>query len=121
MKNSKKPIPIWVKTKGDVKMTRRNKDLKVEFSAKIMFVGVKNKAFYKKQEIENFVKKLEVISDPAGQKDAENLLLCLQVGRLVEVEEEEIKLHFWTKRYKPLFIITENPELISLLEELVQS
>lgn len=117
MENSKKPIDIWVKERG-IEMVRRNKEIRSSFSAKIKIDG---KDFYGKGEEEQFIKKIEEISDPVKQSDALHLLVCLQVGRMVEVENEKIKLHYWTRRYRPMMVISENPELVFLLKELVHS
>lgn len=92
---------------------------KLDFSAKIIVEGNK-KDFFKRSEREIFIKKIEKIPDLTARYEAIQALDCLMNGRKVEVKDRKINLYSSNKLFRPVWTITDNSELISLLEELVR-
>lgn len=99
-------------------MIQLNKEKKLDFSA-ILIVEGKTKKLFKRSERENFIKKVEDISDLAAKHEAMQTLDCLINGWRVEVIDEKINLYSSHSVYCPIWTIYKNTELISLLEELV--
>ena len=54
-----------------------------------------------------------------AEREALCTLACLISGRKVEIEDGKINLYFSHLFSRPFCTITDNPELVSLLEELV--
>lgn len=92
---------------------------KLDFSAIIIVEG-KKKEFFKRSKREIFIKKIEGISNLTIRAEAMLTLDCLMNGRKVEVKDREISLYSSNKLFRPVWTITDNPELVSLLEELVR-
>jgi hypothetical protein len=104
-------------------MLRRNENIKVKNSAKII-CGERKREFFKKEAIERFMRKIN--SMPYGEKreDAKITLECLLSGRRIVLKDGRIYLYFERKetvRYEQTYTVTKNKELYSLLEDLVQS
>lgn len=78
------------------------------------------KELYKPAERERFIVRITEISDLTARNEAMLTLDCLMNGRKVEVRDREISLYSSNKLFRPVWTITDNPELISLLEELVR-
>lgn len=92
---------------------------KLDFSAIIIVEG-KKKEFFKRSKREVFMENIEKISDLTARYEAMMTLDCLINGRKVEVKDREINLYSSNKVFRPVWTITDNSELISLLEELVR-
>lgn len=78
------------------------------------------KELYKPAERERFIVRATAISDLTARNEAIMTLDCLINGRKVEVKEGKIDLYSSKQLFRPVWTITDNPELISLLEELVR-
>lgn len=78
------------------------------------------KVLYKPLARENFITKVKAISDLNARTEALYTLACLVDGRKVEIEDGKINLYFSHLFSGPICTITDNPELVSLLEELVR-
>lgn len=78
------------------------------------------KELYKPLARERFITKAKAICDLNARTEALYVLTCLIGGRKVEIEDGKINLYFSHSFSRPLCTITDNPELISLLEELVR-
>lgn len=78
------------------------------------------KELYKPAERERFIVRTTEISDLNARTEALYTLACLVNGRKVEIEDGKINLYFSHSFSRPLCTITDNPELVSLLEELVR-
>lgn len=92
---------------------------KLDFSA-ILIVEGKPKKLFKPLDREIFIKKIEEIPDLTARYEAMQTLICLIDGRMVEVKDGKINLYCSQISYRLTCTITNNPELISLLEELVR-
>lgn len=92
---------------------------KLDFSA-ILIVEGEPKKLFKPLERKNFITKVEKISDLTVKYEAMQTLICLIDGRIVEVKDGKINLYCSQIGYRLTCTITNNPELISLLEELVR-
>jgi hypothetical protein len=77
------------------------------------------KELYKPAEREEFIVRATDISDLNARTEALCTLACLISGRKVEIEDGKINLYFSHLFSRPFCTITDNPELVSLLEELV--
>ncbi len=100
------------------------KEKKTDFGA-ITIIKKKNgnkdkKELYKLTEREKFIVRITEISDLNARTEALCTLACLVNGRKVEIEDGKINLYFSHLFRGPLCTITDNPELVSLLEELVR-
>ncbi len=89
------------------------------FSAIVKVEGNKKEVF-KRSERESFIEKIKTISDLAARHEAMQTLDCLMTGRKVEVKDGKINLYSSNELFRPVWTITDNPELVSLLEELVR-
>ncbi len=102
-------------------MLELNKELKWAISAQIVVEG-KAKIRYKRDELENFINKMENFADPKLKGEAMLVLNYILTERKVKVQDGEILL-FSEKIPKgkvgPTWKIVQNPKLCNLLEELV--
>lgn len=92
----------------------------LDFSAILIVEESKPKKLFKPLDRKNFMTKVEEISDLATKSEAMQILDFLITGRKVEVKNGKINLYSSNQSFRPVWTITNNPELISLLEELVR-
>ncbi len=86
----------------------------------ILIVEGRKRDIFRPLGRENFITKVKNISDLTARYEAMMTLDCLINGRKVEVKDREINLYSSNKVFRPVWTITNNPELVSLLEELVR-
>ena len=86
----------------------------------ILIVEGRKRDIFKRSKREVFMENIEKISDLIARYEAMMTLDCLINGRKVEVKDREINLYSSNKVFRPVWTITNNPELVSLLEELVR-
>lgn len=100
-------------------MIQLNKEKKLDFSARVIVEGRKRDIF-RTLDRKNFITKVEKIPDLTARYEAMQTLDCLITGKRVEVKNGKINLYSSNQSFRPVWTITNNPELISLLEELVR-
>ena len=103
-------------------MIRWDKQQKVTYSAKIV-KGEKSKSMFSKKEIEAFIQGIEQIEDERKRAEGFAVKICLETGKKIILTKKEIQLYFTSEAVsrKEKCIITENKELYSLIENLIQS
>ena len=105
-------------------MIKRNQELKLNASAKIVY-GEKTKTVFRKTALEKLVNDIENISDEVKRLEAFIALDCILSGnKVVLTQSEEIHLYTnmeLTGKIGPNWIITKNQELYSLLKNSVLS
>lgn len=97
---------------------------KIDCNAKIV-MNQRTKSIFRKSELERFCEEIEKIGETQKKNEAFNTIICLEIGEKILLSTNgEIQLFFKHKnvlKKEPESIITENKELYSLLENLVQS
>lgn len=103
-------------------MIERNKELKLTFSAKIVYED-KTKTLLRNSELEKLVSDIENMSNGFENVEASIVLECILHGRKIILKDEHEKIQLFSNsiagRVGASWIITRNKELYSLLKNLV--